>query len=185
MRATADPSTRLRGGCVGAAACTVSIAAHALGGGTVAPGSAAIMMLIAASTAIGCLAAHTRTGLFRLMGLLAIGQLLGHLALTFSPHCHDVLITAPMLVAHLVATVGGAILVRGAEITLRRAVSLIRRAVGVVTHILETTGAPAVVSVPETVTAPRRLVLASGTGRRGPPHVTGSFAASHRVAAWA
>ncbi|MFF0497790.1 hypothetical protein ACFYU5_15380 [Nocardia aobensis] len=185
MRATADPSTRLRGGCVGAAAGTVSIAAHALGGGTVAPGSAAIMMLIAASTAIGCLAAHTRTGLFRLMGLLAIGQLLGHLALTLSPHCHDVLITAPMLVAHLAATVGGAVLVRGAETTLRRAVSLIRRAVGVVTHILGITGAPVVVSVPDTVTAPRRLVLASGTGRRGPPALTGSFAASHGVVAWA
>lgn len=163
----------------------MSIAAHALGGGTVAPGSTAIMMLIAASTAIGCLAAHARTGLFRLMGLLAIGQLLGHLALTLSPDCHDVLITAPMLVAHLAATVAGAILVRGAETTLRRAVSLIRRAVGAVTHFLGISGAPVVVSVPDTVTVPRRLVLASGTGRRGPPALSRSFAASHGVVAWA
>ncbi|MGW5519511.1 hypothetical protein [Nocardia africana] len=183
MRATADPSTQLRGGCVGAAAGTVSIAAHALGGGAVAPGSASIMVLIAASTAVGCLAAHTRTGVFRLMGLLAVGQAIGHLALSLSPDCHDVLITAPMLVAHLAATVVGAVLVRGAETTLRRAVSLIRRVVGAVTHILGSSGAPVVVSVPETVTAPRRLVLASGTGRRGPPRFTGSFAAPHRV--WA
>jgi hypothetical protein len=119
------------------------------------------------------------------MGLLAIGQLLGHLALTLSPHCHNVLITAPMLVAHLVATVAGAILVRGAETTLRRAVSLIRRAVGAVTHILGISGATVVVSVPDTVTVPRRLVLASGTGRRGPPALSRSFAASHGVVAGA
>ncbi len=155
----------------------MSIAAHALGGGTMAPGSAAIMMLIAASTAIGSLAAHTRTGLFRLMGLLALGQLLGHLALTLSPHSHDMLITAPMLVAHLAATVAGAVLVRGAETTLRRAVSLIRRAVGAITHNLGIAGAPVVVSGPDTVAAPRRLVLASGTGRRGPPAHSRSFAA--------
>ncbi len=183
VRATADPSTQLRGGCVGAAAGTVSIAAHALGGGAVAPGSTAIMMLIAASTAIGCLAAHTRTGLFRLMGLLAVGQAIGHLALSTSPHCHEVLITAPMLVAHITATVVGAVLVRGAETALRRAVSLIRRVVGAVAHYLGISGAPVVVSVPYTVTAPRRLVLASGTGRRGPPRLTGSFAALHRVPA--
>ncbi|PPJ33818.1 hypothetical protein C5E45_05335 [Nocardia nova] len=174
----------MRGGCVGAAAGTVSIAAHAFGGGAVAPGSTAIMMLIAASTAIGCLAAHTRTGLLRLMGLLAVGQAIGHLALTLSPHCHDVLITAPMLVAHITATVVGAVLVRGAETTLRRAVSLIRRVVGAVAHVLGISGAPVVVSIPDTVTAPRRLVLASGTGRRGPPRLTGSFAASHRIPAW-
>ncbi|NKY87927.1 hypothetical protein [Nocardia veterana] len=175
MRATADPAMRLRGSCVGAASATVSVAAHALGGGAPAPGSAGIMLLLATSTVIGSLAAHARTGALRLMALLAVGQVAGHAALSLAPHCHDMLLTAPMLIAHVVAIVVGAGLIRAAESTLLRAISRIRRAVAAV-HALLVSGDPVVIVTPDTPGRPHRLVLASGTGRRGPPAYAGSYA---------
>ncbi|MEU6562771.1 hypothetical protein [Nocardia nova] len=175
MRTTADPAMRLRGSCVAAASATVSIAAHALAGGTVSPGSTALMLLLASSCVIGCLAAYSRTGIVRLMGLLTVGQMSGHIALSAGSHCHGALFTTPMLVAHAVAVVAGAILIRGAETTLLRAVSRIRRAVRQLCQILGFTSAPVFASFPEVVAPRRRLVAASGTGRRGPPVGWGSL----------
>lgn len=160
---------RLRGSCVAAASATVSFAAHALAGGPVSPGSAAIMLLIASSAVIGCLAAYSRTGTVRLTGLLAVGQMSGHIALSAASHCHTAIFTAPMLIAHAVAVVVGAILIRGAEITLLRAVSRIRRAVRQLCLVPGFTTAPVFASLPEVFGPRRRLVSASGTGRRGPP----------------
>ncbi len=166
---------RLRGSCVAAASATVSVAAHAMAGGPVSPGSASIMLLVASSSVIGCLAAHSRTGPVRLMGLLAVGQMSGHIALSAGSHCHTGLFTAPMLVAHAVAVVVGAILIRGAETTLLRAVSRIRRAVRQLCVVLGFATAPIFVSFAEIFAPRRRLVSASGTGRRGPPAGRGSF----------
>ncbi|MEV6138376.1 hypothetical protein AB0L63_20395 [Nocardia sp. NPDC051990] len=169
MRPTTDSTTRLRGASVGAAAGAVSIAAHAAGGGAVAPGSSAVMLLVAACTVIGIVTAHARTGLVRLMILLAAGQIIGHAALSLSPHCHNAVLTGPMLLAHVVAVVVGAFLIRGAETTLRRAISRVWRAVTAVGAHLGATGPLIGTGRNHTVAAPRRLVLASGTGRRGPP----------------
>ncbi len=167
---------RLRGSCVAAASATVSVAAHALAGGTDFPGSAAIMLLIAASSVTGVVAAHTRTGPLGVMGLLALGQLLGHTALSVPAHCRTDLFTVPMLIAHLVAIVAAALLIRGAETTLLRAVSRIRRAIHRSLRAPGCRDVVTIVSAPEAIAPHRRLVLASGTGRRGPPGAAGSFA---------
>lgn len=166
----------LRGSCVAAASATVSTAAHAVAGGPVSPGSTAMMLLVATSSVIGCLAAYSPTGTARLMGLLAAGQLSGHTALSMAAHCHTALYTTPMLIAHAVAIVVGAILIRGAETTLLRAVSRIRRAVRQVCRTSGFGTGPIFASFPEIVTPRRLLVAASGTGRRGPPRSRGIVA---------
>ncbi|MBF6170601.1 hypothetical protein IU476_03855 [Nocardia blacklockiae] len=135
----------MRGASVGAAAGVVSIAAHALGGGMVTPGSAAVALLVAACTLIGVLVAAAGGGLPRLLVLLAVG----HGALSVAPgHCHPAVFSPGMLVAHLVAVPVGAVAVRGAEVALRRVLSRVWRVVGA-----------------------RRLLWSSGVGRRGPPGV--------------
>ncbi|MEV5650856.1 hypothetical protein AB0L57_21610 [Nocardia sp. NPDC052254] len=175
MRTTADPAMRLRGSCVAAASATVSVAAHALAGGTASPGSAAIMLLVASSAVIGCLAAHSRTGTVRLMGLLAVGQLSGHIALSSVSHCHTAMFTTSMLIAHAVAIAAGALLIRGSEMTLLRVVSRIRRVVRQLSPVPGFTTPPVFASFPEVSVSRYRLVAASGTGRRGPPSGRGLF----------
>ncbi|MFJ1455810.1 hypothetical protein [Nocardia sp. N2S4-5] len=179
-----DPAARLRGASVGAAAGAVSVAAHALGGGSVGLGSAAVSLLVAACALTGVLVASVGTGLARLMVLLAAGQAVGHAALSVAPgHCHPPVFTAAMVVAHLVAIPVGALLVRGAEVALGRVLSSVRRmvvALGVVPAV------PAAVwRVVEGagVVSLWRLLLSSGIGRRGPPRGVGISLFSHRFAA--
>lgn len=178
-----DPAARLRGASVGAAAGVVSIAAHALGGGSVSLGSAAVSLLVAACALTGVLVASVGTGLARLMVLLGAGQAIGHAALSVAPgHCHPPVFSSAMLVAHVVAIPLGALLVRGAEVALGRVLSSVRRmvvALGVVPAV-----AAAVWRVVEgvRVVSPRRLLSSSGIGRRGPPRGAGVVPFSHRFA---
>nr|WP_051161598.1 hypothetical protein [Nocardia transvalensis] len=160
----------MRGASVGAASGAVSIAAHALGGGVVSLGSAAVPLLVAACTLVGVVVAALGTGLPRLMLMLGAGQVVGHAALSAAPgHCHPAVFTSAMLVAHLVAIPVGALLVRGAEIALGRILSSVRRVVVALAGTLETSRPTPRIVRAVRVTIPRRLLLSSGTGRRGPP----------------
>lgn len=172
MRTSAEATARLRGAFVGSVSGAVSIAAHALGGGDVSPGQSSIAMLIAACTVVGVVvgARRARFGVAEVMVLLAIGQAVGHVALTMSPgHHHSTGMTSIMGAAHLAAIPVGALLIRGAEIAFGRAVSAADRAV----RALNTRpAAPFALhnAVPVgPLTAPRRLLFSSGFGLRGPP----------------
>ncbi|MFC9440222.1 hypothetical protein [Nocardia sp. NPDC057030] len=172
MRTSAEATGRLRGAFVGSVSGAVSIAAHAVGGGVVSPGQSSIGVLIAACTVVGVLVGVRRPqfGVAEVMGLLAIGQAAGHVALTMSPgHQHSAGMTSVMLAAHLVAVPVGALLIRGAEIGFGRAVSAANRAV----RVISTRPGECFVfhyAVPVgSLTAPRRLLFSSGFGLRGPP----------------
>ncbi|MEV0032509.1 hypothetical protein [Nocardia sp. NPDC050793] len=172
MRKPVEGATRLRGAFVGSASGAVSIAAHALGGGVISPEQSSVALLIGACAAVGVLVGslRTRAGLLELMGLLAVGQGVGHTALTLSPgHHHGAHATALMLLAHLAAIPVGALLIRGAEAAIRRAASSVRRAA----RVLGAMPVPALPTVAllaaRDAAIPRRLLLASGIGTRGPP----------------
>ncbi|MFC9898417.1 hypothetical protein ACFVMC_32400 [Nocardia sp. NPDC127579] len=172
-RACARPG---RGAFVGAASGAVSIAAHAIGGGVVAPGDASVAMLVGACALIGVVVgvlSRGRSGLGGLALQLIAGQAVGHTALTLGPgHTHGSHAEARMLVAHMVAIPVGALLIRAAETALAAAAAGVR---GIV-RVLSTrptaaqpvrsisTGAPARIA--------RRLLLSSGLGTRGPPAYT-------------
>ncbi|MCM6775349.1 hypothetical protein NDR87_16275 [Nocardia sp. CDC159] len=128
MRSSADSAARLRGASVGTASGAVSIAAHALGGGAVAVGSASIALLVAACATTGVVVAAVRGGLVRLMLLLAGGQAIGHVMLGMAgAHRHGVGVGSLMLGAHLVAIPVAALLIRGAEVALGRVSARVRQ----------------------------------------------------------
>lgn len=109
-----DPAPRrLRGCAVGASAAGLAVAAHGIAGGGY-PNSTALTLLLIAGIAIGAVAAAARGGPLAVIGLLGTGQIAGHLALTVALH-HDTTATAPMLGAHLLATLICAALIVGAE----------------------------------------------------------------------
>ncbi|MFG1796619.1 hypothetical protein [Nocardia sp. NPDC049149] len=163
---------RVRGAFVGAASGAVSIAAHAVGGGVVAPGGSSISLLIAACAVVGVVVGgrRARHRVADVMVLLAVGQAFGHVALTISPgHHHGSHLTSVMLAAHLAAVPVGAVLIRGAEIAVARAVSAADRTV----RVLESGPAPGFVPNSPIPFGPlpayRRLLFSSGSGLRGPP----------------
>ncbi|WP_324189756.1 hypothetical protein [Nocardia cyriacigeorgica] len=174
MRSSGSAVASLRGAFVGSACGAVSIAAHALGGGTVAPGSSSVTLLLGACALIGALARAfpLRPGLARVMLLLTAGQAIGHLALTAGPgHHHGAHSAAIMLATHMVAIPVGAALIRGAELALRRSASSVRRAVTALCAALA--GPPpwapsCLVASSDPLISPRPL-LTSGRGTRGPP----------------
>lgn len=172
MRNPTVVAARLRGAFVGSAAAAVSIAAHALGGGAIAPGVAPIALLIAACAAVGVLAgARPRRGsLGEMMATLAVAQAVAHIASTLSaPHHHDAGATSVMLGTHLAAVPLGALLIRAAEHAVLRAASDVRDTVRV---LGEGPSAPAWIGSPafgHALPRPRRPLLSSGSGLRGPP----------------
>ncbi|RDI50989.1 hypothetical protein DFR68_105466 [Nocardia mexicana] len=148
----------------------MSIAAHALGGGAITLGSTALTLLVTACTLTGVLVAAVGTGLPRLMLMLAAGQAIGHAALSMSPeHCHAAMFSSAMLTAHLVAIPVGALLVRGAEVALGRVLSSVRRAVVALVRTVPAPSGSPLIPRRGQVATPRRLLVSSGIGRRGPP----------------
>lgn len=165
---------QLRGAFVGGVSAAVSIAAHAVGGGTVTPGQSSIALLLAGCTVTGVFAgrASSRFGLMRVMALLAGGQALGHTALTLAPgHQHSTGGAAAMLAAHLIAIPVGALLIHAAERALVCVVSRLRRSFHVLRTLAPTPCSPVVVLLESNLPAPHELFLGRGLGTRGPPPV--------------
>jgi hypothetical protein len=166
-----NPAARLRGTAAGLLTAALAVAAHGMASGAPPTGAAAAQLAVLAAT-VGALAtslsraADTRV----LIGLLAAGQLLGHVLLSAVGHSHDASSAPPaaaMVAAHLMAIAAGAVLIAAGD-RLCRAVSRAVRAA-------EPTMCPPVVSSPAIARAgadqPLRsaLLLAASVSHRGPP----------------
>jgi hypothetical protein len=173
MSRNANPAGRLRGSAVGLLTAVLAIAAHGVGGGAM-PTGAATAQLAVISVAVGALAAtiapaaDTRV----LLGLLAAGQLLGHVMLATAGHAHaHASFTAPpawaMLAAHLATISLGAVLIAAGD-RLCRAVS--RAVQGAVRSVCLPPSVPRVVSLAGADQPLRSSVLlAASVSDRGPP----------------
>jgi hypothetical protein len=170
-RVLPDPAARLRGTAAGLLTAALAVAAHGVGSGAPPTGAATAHLAVLAAT-VGALAATIRraTDARVLLGLLAAGQLFGHVMLSAFGHGHAPSPAPPgaaMLAAHVVAISTGALLIAAGD-RLCRAVS---RAVKAAVRI----ACPPVAAAPGVATAgadqPLRsaLLLAASMSHRGPP----------------
>ncbi|MFE3442952.1 hypothetical protein ACFXNW_07965 [Nocardia sp. NPDC059180] len=174
MGSSGSAAASLRGAFVGSASGAVSIAAHALGGGVVTPGSSSVPLLLGACALIGVVARAlpVRPGIAQVMLLLTTGQAIGHLALTAGPgHHHGSGSAAIMLAAHLLAIPVGALLIHSAELAANRAVSSVHRAMVALRAALTAPPpwAPSSLATSADPLIPPRPLLTSGAWTRGPP----------------
>jgi hypothetical protein len=167
----ANPAARLRGTAAGLLTAALAVAAHAAGGGAPPTGPVVAQLAVLAAT-VGALAATiARAADARvLLGLLAAGQLCGHIVLSAVGHSHASTTAPPavvMLAAHVVAIGAGALLIAASD-RLCRAVS---RAVRAVVRIVAAPVAVVPVVVIGDADQPLRsaLLLAASVSHRGPP----------------
>jgi hypothetical protein len=167
----ANPAARLRGIAAGLLTAALAVAAHAIGSG-MPPAGAVIAQLAVLAATVGALAATIAraTDARVLLGLLAAGQLCGHVMLSAVGHGHAVTTAPPswaMLAAHVVAVGAGALLI-GASDRLCRAVS---RAVRAAVRIVAAPVPVALVAAVGDADQPPRsaLLLAASVSYRGPP----------------
>ncbi|MFD4180853.1 hypothetical protein [Rhodococcus sp. NPDC058514] len=120
LRHAAAPAARLRGAAVGALTAALAVAGHGVAGGGY-PDSSALTLLVLCCAAVGAVTGSLRGGRVALLGALAAGQLVGHLALSTAltahqPHGPEL---SPrgltMLAAHAAATAVCAALILSAE----------------------------------------------------------------------
>lgn len=135
------------------------------------PAGSALTLLFAACTVIGVVVASTRPRhvLAATMGMLTIGQGIGHIALSVASEHHHDSASPLMLATHLVAIPVGALLIRAAEIGMRRAITSVRRfmvSLGIAPVPLDK---PARAFAVDDRAVVRRLLVNPGIGRRGPP----------------
>jgi hypothetical protein len=166
----ANPAARLRGTAAGLLTAALAVAAHSAGSGA-APTGAVVTQLAVLAATVGALAATiSRAADARvLLGLLAAGQLCGHLMLAVG-HSHTATTAPPaavMLAAHVVAVGTGAVLIAASD-RLCRAVS---RAVRAAVRIIAAPVAVAPVLVIGQADQPLRsaLLLSASMSHRGPP----------------
>jgi hypothetical protein len=166
----ANPVARLRGTAAGLLTAALAVAAHAAGSGALPTGAVVAQLAVLAAT-VGALAATiSRAADARiLLGLLAAGQLCGHVMLGTVGHSHAQMAppAAAMLAAHMLAVGAGALLIATSDRLCRAISQVVRAAVRIVS-------AP-VVLVPVVVVGdadqPLRsaLLLAASVSHRGPP----------------
>ena len=163
-------AARLRGMAVGLLTAALAIEAHAMAGGAVPPGAAAVLLSVLAVTA-GSVAANRAADGRALFALLALGQLVAHVMLTAAGHTECAASAGPpavaMLAAHAVALVVGAALIAAGDRLCRAVTSALRAFAGELPGMLATAGAAAVTAGDQ----PLRftLLLAASVSRRGPP----------------
>jgi len=166
-----NPAARLRGTAAGLLTAALAVAAHSVGSGA-APTGAVVALLAVLAATVGALAATIdRAADPRvLLGLLAGGQLCGHLILSAVGHSHVAASAPPavvMLAAHAVAVGSGALLIAASD-RLCRAMS---RAVRAAVRTIAAPVAVAPVAVVGEADQPLRstLLLAASVSHRGPP----------------
>ena len=167
MSARSTDPAALRGVAVGSLTAALAVTAHGAAGATV-PG-AALALLLLASAGVGGLAGSVRRAgePAVLVGVLALGQVLGHVILAAAGHVHGGSPSGAMLSAHLVAVVAGGLLLAGAE-RLYRTLSSVLQAPG---------GRPSCPPMVRQPLAPgradhplqSRLIVAVSISHRGPP----------------
>lgn len=118
-------TAQLRGAATGLISGTISFAAHGWASAGAAPSSTSITLLAATSAVLGALVSGSgplRTGSVGLAAALVAGQLLGHLGMSWdSGHLHhgDLQLSPAMIAAHILAAIGAAVVIRGAEFAYR------------------------------------------------------------------
>jgi hypothetical protein len=166
-----NPAARLRGSAAGLLTAALAVAAHAVGSGA-APTGAVVAQLAVLAVTVGALAATiSRAADARvLLGLLAAGQLCGHLMLSAAGHQHPAVTGPPaavMVAAHAVAIGTGALLIAASD-RLCRAVSRAVRAVAR-TVAAPVAGPPVVVVGQADQPLRSTLLIAASMSHRGPP----------------
>ncbi|OBF40654.1 hypothetical protein A5724_07720 [Mycobacterium sp. ACS1612] len=168
---TTNPAARLRGTAAGLLTAALAVAAHAVGSGA-APTGAVVGLLAVLAATVGALGATmARAADVRvLLGLLAAGQLCGHIVLGAVGHSHAAATAPPaavMLAAHAVAVATGALLIAASD-RLCRALSHAARAA--VRSVAGPVTVAPVVAVDDADQPPRWvLLLAASMSHRGPP----------------
>ncbi|MFE3192437.1 hypothetical protein ACFXHA_25735 [Nocardia sp. NPDC059240] len=168
----------LRGGAAGSLSGALAVAAHGWISGAAPLESGPLMLLIAASAAVGAAVAGVnslRTTTLGLVTALLAGQLLGHFSMMWgSPghsmdmHHHASMWSPAMLAAHLTAACGAAVVILGAEAAYRIGTTVLAWAL------------PVPISLPAQVGPPRlpiehrdrvvlRVFAADACHTRGPP----------------
>jgi hypothetical protein len=164
----AGPVDRVRGVTTGLLTAALAVAAHGAGGGALPNGATAALLAVVAATAGAVAATVSPPSTPRyLLGLLAVGQLLGHLLLSAADHRHQAAQPAPaMAAAHVIAIAAGEMLIAAGE-HLWRALS---RTVCAVVRIVCTVAAkPAAAARRADQPLRSALLLAASVSHRGPP----------------
>ncbi|EID09506.1 hypothetical protein [Mycolicibacterium phlei] len=162
------PAARLRGAATGLLTATLALAAHGAG----LPSGAALVLLAVLATGVGAVGATLpRAGeLPALLGLLAAGQLAGHVLLS-AGHVHAGTPPGPevVLLAHLTAILLGATLIAAGDRLCRAVTRAVRAAVRVVCAPVP--AGPARLAPAARHPLRSALLLASSVSHRGPPAV--------------
>jgi hypothetical protein len=143
------------------------MAAHGAGGGGLPNGATAVLLAVLAATAGAVAATVSPASTPRyLIGLLTVGQVLGHLLLSAAGHHHAAQPAPAMVAAHVIAIGTGAMLIAAGE-RLWRALS---RTVRAVVRIVCTVAAkPAAAARRADQPLRSALLLAASVSHRGPP----------------
>jgi hypothetical protein len=173
MNPRPDTVAQVRGVFVGSLSGAVSIAAHAVGGGGTPPSGAAVVLLLTVCAVIGAAISTIRVSRREFVfdaAVLVAGQALGHATLMLAAeHTHGLGLSAPMIGAHVLATVVAAILLRGAE---RACLAVIAALVEIVRAIVAWFPAECRVWISTPVyraTLSLWLLAGSAVGTRAPP----------------
>lgn len=167
-----SPAAHLRGTAAGLLTAALALAAHSMASGAQPSGAAVALLGVLASTTGAVAATADRASDTRpMLGLLAIGQLVGHLLLATADHCHHGVAGGPppavMLAAHITALVVGATLITGADRLCRAVCTTLRSLAREWPRQLASAAAgPAVGSDQPWRSA---LLLAASVSHRGPP----------------
>ena len=168
---TANPTALLRGTAAGLLTAALAVAAHAVGSGVPPTGAVTAQLAVLAAT-VGALAATiARAADARvLLGLLAAGQVCGHVMLSAVGHSHATTAAPPaavMLAAHVVAIGVGALLIAACDRLCRAVSRAVRAAVRIV--VAPVAGAPVVLIGESDQPLRSALLLAASVSHRGPP----------------
>lgn len=163
---------RLRAGAVGTASAGTGVLAHAQAHGAL-PGSSGLVVVAAAGIALGLVAGRTGTttqtaATWRLLPLLAAGQMTVHLLLIALTGHHDQLVTTPMAALHALGTLAALGLIAAAE-SLVRAVSGLARRVVALRQSGPFTSPSGGVAASSYRPLPHALRHLGAVGTRGPP----------------
>ena len=170
----------MRGGLVGLCAALVTATAHASGGGGAPAGGALVLLLVVCATVGAVVGGITLDGRVSraalVVGAMAAAQVLGHMVLTVCGHHEHTgwLMTAPMLLLHVLAAVGLGLLINAVEYLYAVCGSVLCwLRIFATGHIRPPSGQG---WRPTNVIVARPVLLRTGLGMRAPPQV--SFASA-------
>jgi len=171
-----EPAARLRGTAAGLLTGALAAGAHGVANG-VPPSGAAMALLCVLAATVGAVAGTSQRASDPrvLLGLLAMGQALGHITLATAGHGHAGMIPAQpapvMVLVHVLALGAGAALIAGSERLWRALSSALRACVHA--GLRPSTAAAGTATTGADQPLHSALVVAVSISRRGPP--VGSF----------